>query len=423
MNRLLLCVLAFSTVPALAQQLPAPRTAAPSKVETPAEEYPLDLKKLDLTLPNTNDRELTRLFTSRNTVFYKLPPVWQHYVPSSRIEQNNLTLGTKSFYSTQPIWAIYYATYNPDFHANFNFPWETTVGLNVSHKTTKDTKAPNPYATINFVNLPEVSGVVQPILIINEYPIKWIYPVGTTFGEIIYVTHNGKKYTQEVRTRTKDLDSKFWTPGMYRPITSRAEFEQATGLKNYVAFKKFYHFRNPQENEVFLMSGLVERLPNLNEDIIRDLLARPFKPVDVDQDVWTPAADQDFHIMPKDYCLALLGGVDTVTCSSCHRQTQISVRNLTPSDPDVVKTPLKIGNIRGCDGIFTWHPFAAKCIRSSDKDPVVNPALRPHDLKYGFVTVAEDKDYGSAYKLTEYVQEALKPYELPPAKFLHEKDR
>lgn len=421
--RYMLCVLCIlSVTPIMAQTKPADKTK-PVEAERPfVEDYPLDLNKIGLKLPDTTSDELRRILSSRTTIFYKLPQVWQHYVPASRIEYNNVTLNTKTYYNTKQVYGVYFSTYAPDFHANSNFPWETTVGLNTTFKEHKQKGTVSPYRTVNFINLPEKNGVMMPILILSEYPIKWIYPPGTTVGEIIYVVHKDKRYVQEIRTRTKSDDSYEWTPGLYRPIKDRKEYERLTGLYNYTTFHKHFYFRNPQEDEVFKMEGIVERLPDLPEDKVVELLSRPFQAIDVDKGVWSPASDSEFNILPKDYCLDLLKSVDSFTCAGCHRQTQISVRNLTPKDPDVVKTPLKIGNIRGSDAVFTWHPFDPKTVRASEKDADLQIALRKYDYDNKIIAVTSseetDKKYG-AYKLTRFVQDSLKPYELPAAHFLH----
>lgn len=394
--------------------------ASPLLAQTPTESeadsyYPLDLQRVGLTLPKTTSPELQRIYNSKSTIFYKLPQVWQHYIPPSTVEVNNITLGTKSLHTTKPVHAVYFSSWQPAWHANHNFPWETTAGLNSIHKQTD-----NPYRTINFINLPEEDGKPVPILILNEYPIKWIYPPGTTVGEVLYVIHEGKRYVQEIRTRTKGEDSYYWEPNLYRPIESREEFEKVTGIRDYIPAKKYFHFRNPQETEVFMMEGLVERLPEIPEEQVKKILSMPFKALETDKEVWSPASDQEFSILPKDYCISLLKSVDAATCANCHRQTQISVRNLTPKDPDVLKYPNKAGNIRGSDAVFTWHPFSNKSVRTNDKDNK-EPTVRDYDLDNGFIMLAdEDNNFGgSRYKLTRFVQESLKPYELPNNRFLH----
>ena len=133
----------------------------------------------------------------------------------------------------------------------------------------------------------------------------------------------------------------------------------------------------------------------------------------VSDDNWSPSSDQDFHILPKNYCFSLIGGVDAFSCSNCHKQTQISVRNLVPKDPSVINDPDGTGNIRGCDGIFTWHPFSAKCIKSSASESVDKTCSRVYDEDHKIIVFSKEAPVESKYKFTLFVQQALKEYELP----------
>lgn len=379
--------------------------------------YPLDLKSINLNLPKIQDQNLDKILKDKNTVFYKLRQVWQHYVPPSRVEHFNETLGTKTYTTNNLVWGLYYSTFNPDAHANFNFPWETTVGLNTIIKTTNGQN----FKTVNFVNLPtDESGKVIPIWYLREAPIKWIFPAGTTVGEIIYIIHNDEKYIQEIRTRTKTSDCNEWEPHLYRPIASREEFIKETQSPDYNVAKKFVFLRNPQEDEVFKMEGHIEYLPELPEATVKYILSLPFK--EVTNENWSPSSTQDFNILPKDYCFSLLKSVDTSTCAECHRQTQISVRNLVPKDPSVIKDPIGTGNIRGSDAVFSWHPFADSCIRTSDKDPAKPLAVRAYDLNNNFIKVINEVPQENKYhKLTKFVQLSLRNYELPKHKiYLHD---
>lgn len=374
------------------------------------ENYPFDISTFNI--PKTSDAELKRILEDKSTIFYKLPQIWQHYVPPSEIEHRNLTLLTTTRTVNPMIWALYHVDYKPDSHANFNFPWETTIGLNSIKKESDSFK------TFNFLNLPTDSlGKKIPILIIREYPIKWIYPVGTTVGEIIYVTHNKVNYIQEIRTRKKSVGSLDWVPNLYRPISNREEYINLTNSAEYVPAKSYMHFRNPQEDEVFKMEGLVERLPALEENKVKKLLSLPFK--NVTEDNWSPSSEQDFHILPKNYCFSLLGSIDSFTCADCHRQTQISVRNLVPKDPSVINDPQGTGNIRGSDGIFTWHPFFVKT-EKDNKEPTVYSNPRKYDFDNNVIKNYNEKETidSSTYKLTQYVQNSLKTYELPKAKIV-----
>jgi hypothetical protein len=379
--------------------------------------YPLDLNSINLKLPKVEDQKLDLILKDKDTVFYKLKQVWQHYVPPSKVEHVNQTLGTKTYTTNDLVWGLYYSTYNPDAHANFNFPWETTVGLNTIIKTTQGQN----FKTVNFISLPkDENGKILPIWYLREAPIKWIFPAGTTVGEIIYVINNNEKYIQEIRTRTKSEDCEVWEPHLYRPIANKQEFIRYTQSPDFISSKKFVFLRNPQEDEVFRMEGNVEILPELTESKVKSILSLPFK--EVTSENWSPSSSQDFSILPKDYCFSLLKSVDVQVCAECHRQTQISVRNLVPKDPSVIKDPVGTGNIRGSDAVFTWHPFSDNCIRTSDKDPVKALLVRKYDTENGYIKVLSEIPKENRYnKLTKFVQMSLKDYELPKEKiFLHE---
>ena len=126
-------------------------------------------------------------------------------------------------------------------------------------------------------------------------------------------------------------------------------------------------------------------------------------------------SDQDFHILPKNYCFSLLGGVDAQSCANCHRQTQISVRNLVPKDPSVINDPDGTGNIRGCDAVFTWHPFSYRNVKSSPDDAIVSKiSTRNYDEDHHIVSVSKEAPGDeSKYKITWFVQKSLRSYELP----------
>lgn len=405
------------------QKLPDPKqpvkqtTKETSKV---LEDYPLDLKKVGLKLPEVTDPQLRQIFNNSNTVFYKLPQVWQHWIPGSRIERNNLTLNEKSYVYEPYIWGIYFSDYLPEFNANKLFPWETTVGLNTSIKET------NAYRTVNFLSLPEEHGKPIPVLVLNELPIKWIFPPGTTVGEIIYVVYEGQRYVQEIRTRTKMADSSAWEPAVHRPIRNRTEYVSLTGVDYTPAYKHMF-FRNPQEDEVFKMEGLVERLPAQTPDKVKRLLDRPFHKLS-NEEIWSPAAEQEFHVLPKDYCFALVGSIDSFTCANCHRQTQASHRHMIPKEPLIINNPRKVGSVRGCDNVFTWSPIDSSSVRHSDQEAVPPLKLRNYDLSNNLVSVHNTANTTTEtstqrYKLTSFVENSLKSYELPAKQFLHDLEK
>lgn len=379
--------------------------------------YPLDLGKLGIKLPRIiSDPRMDHILHSPRTIFYKLPQVFQQYVPARRVEHKDLTLGGSNYSITRAVWGVYKTSFRPEFNANLDFPWETTVGLNMSHK-----QGNSPYGTVNFLYLPQdMDGRTKPILLLtDEPPVQWVFPPGTVIGEIIYVQYKGEKYVQEVRTRTRNVDNKRWFAGVFRPVKDRYEYQYLTGM-SYQPHKRYMSFRNPEEDEVMRLEGTVEKLPDLSEEMVKRLLALPFKDVTVPN--WSPAPDQEFHILPKDYSFALVGDASSESCTRCHNQTQISVRNLIPREPLIVSNPLKVGNIRGCDSVFTWHPFAMRSVAEDDSKPLQGELYyRNFDHINGVVRIVHrDQPAPEDYKITLFVQKALKSYELPDKRFLHD---
>lgn len=365
--------------------------------------YPLDLLSNGLYLPQTDDQTLMNILHARHTVFYKLPQVYQHHTKGA-----------------------FLATYLPQFNANSDFPWEGTVGLNSALKR-KD----NPYEAFNFYHLPlDSAGKPIPILVTKAEPRTWIFPEGTVVGEIIYVKHKGKNWIQEVRTRTKDEGSLLWSPRIYRPVLDRYDYYVKTGTLFHPEAKHFF-FRNLEEDLVMEIKGLVEKLPPLAEDKVKDLLTLPFK--DATRKPWSqtsfaPTSDQDFHIVPKDYSLGVLKPA-AGSCMQCHRQTSISVKNLIPREKLIQNNPASVGRIRGSDGIFTWYPFAEGVARKDETSLRRPSLLRQYDISKGYLREFELKMLDTVrgvvkignneYKLTKAVQDALLE-ELPPSPFLHD---
>ena len=97
--------------------------------------------------------------------------------------------------------------------------------------------------------------------------------------------------------------------------------------------------------------------------------------------------------------------------------------NLTPKDRSVIENPQKVGNIRGSDAVFTWHPFDPEGVRSSAAEPKPKHFYtREYDRTKKIIKFIGGREIYSGseeYKLTYFVQESLKPYELPSQQYLH----
>ena len=366
-------------------------------------DYPLDLSKINIKLPTTEDEELNNLLHSERTIYYKLPQTYQFFHPSTVIEHKNLTLGTTYQTTTKEVFGLYFSSYLPEFNVNKFFPWDTTFGLNLASSLPD-----NPYESINLLNLPPN----KPVAVLYETPIKWIFPEGTTVAEILYVKNKEEKFIYEIRTRTKQ--NNIWEPNIYRSVANNKELSKY--VETGIPAKKYIFLRNTQEDEIFKAQGLIERIPDLTEDQTKQLLSLPFK--NVTNELWSdscvaPCSDQYFSIFPKDYSLGLIN-IDSESCSNCHKQTQITVNRLVPKEPLIYKNPDKVGNIRGSDGIFTWTPID---VNTAAKDPSDEKKvyLRQYDRDNKIVALYDPLIH-SEYKLTYYVQQSLAEYELPKQK-------
>lgn len=344
--------------------------------------YPVQMGT-NFKIPQTESPYLDKLLRSRSITYYKLGPAYQQYVPTARL------------------YKIYSDDVLVDFNSNKDFPWETTFGLN----KVKQQKLDDNYYTINFLY------TKKPVLVFDNRPHFWIFPDDCMVGEIIYLKDGTEWLPMEIRLRTKKGTT--WEPNRFVPVRDRNEFITLTG-KRYEPSKKYIFLRNNVENEVMKLEGMVERVPPLDKETVRLLLSRPFKRATDTQwsaDTSVPASDDVFSIVPKDYSLGLLPSIDSDSCSKCHNQTQISVNRLVPKEPLIKYNPLKVGNIRGSDGVFSWHPFHEASIHTEVTNQRRLIKYRDYDLKNRIVELYNPAKKYTGYKLTYYVDMALAPEE------------
>ena len=70
-----------------------------------------------------------------------------------------------------------------------------------------------------------------------------------------------------------------------------------------------------------------------------------------------PTTKAPFHIVPAHYDAGFVA-VDQQSCMRCHDSVNESVRKFNPGRD-------WYGNIRGSDGIFSFHPFAPESISNN----------------------------------------------------------
>ncbi len=266
---------------------------------------------------------------------------------------------------------IHSPTYNisanrsePHGNGNKEFPWGKPAG---THRTKGVT-------TIKFMSLPKLNGITVPIA--YEYVANdgynWVYPRGTVFGEILYL--NGICF--EIRSRTKGKET--WIPDTLRPYNSATELREQI-ITNFPDYKnddeliRLYIGADLINKDAMILedsqpnrrifSSKVQRitLPSIaREKAVSLLKSRPFRSAVGTS--WTGKSDgpptitieEGNGIVPAKYDADFIE-VTSKSCARCHDSTNKHVDNF-----DFARD--WYGNIRGSDGIFSFHIFDKNCI-------------------------------------------------------------
>jgi hypothetical protein len=287
---------------------------------------------------------------------------------------------------------------------NLEFPWGATAGLENSDNG----------GSIKFLVFPD-NG--KPILWWRERlphdtdprgTFRWLYPDGTTFGEILTVrSPSGYDYTFELRTRTKQ-DGR-WTIDVFRPFAKPQELEARVkelrpDWRDHEETATFVRsLRRPRLQRVRIRDRhpqriVIERtaveheLPPLPEKLVARLLTEtPFKSVlgqewisDGEEEGHAPTTQADFHIVPRDYGAAALA-VSSKKCMTCHETTAMHA-------DDFQFARDWYGRVRGDDHIFSFHIFEPRCI--SGNGIGVQPELRQALIQAGKLKQYDPQDDG-----------------------------
>ena len=217
---------------------------------------------------------------------------------------------------------------------------------------------------------------------------RWQFPAGTVFGEVLLVHDSqGQGQPFELRLRRRQEDGS-WQPDVYRPFRTRAELDAAVAATADRGARVFLsHQERPRwdladhshtTQRVIHTSALLDHLYPLEEETVRQLLARPFRSVRGHE--WidgghAPTGRAAYHIVPRGYAGGLVP-VTTATCASCHKTT------LAHQD-DFDGRGGWYGRVPGDDQVFSWHPFEpASVSRTGFPQPV---RLREAFVRAGIV--------------------------------------
>lgn len=292
----------------------------------------------------------------------------------------------------------------------FHFPFGRPIG-----ETTN-------VEVFDFWQPPHSGGAVLPVVHWqrdpNEYThrIEWMFPAGTVFGEVLFMTEGGVRYPFEIRSRTRTLDG--WTVDVYRPFPratdladaiearrgTRPEWAASPALDALVgqlrdggvtAFRvAATHFPGAFPTR----DGAADLLPALtgsDADLVHELLmTTPFRSAKGiawktagGMTAWAAAASGTGTIVPKGFNATAIN-VDETSCSSCHRDAGRPFKTWYDNI-------LAYGELWGNDEIFTWHPFTlAKFVDASGA--VVNFNYDNREIRPDFVAAGLVAPYSAA---------------------------
>lgn len=233
---------------------------------------------------------------------------------------------------------------------NKEFPWNAPAGTDRSLNV----------KGVKFVRFPDDGAKIQWWTDAGGMR-RWVYPVGTVFGEILTVNREGKwDFTFEVRTRSRGRDG--WHPNLYRPFLNHEEldkrireFEPAWMWHDQLArlsvgprMGEVVRRANDHRVTVFSRAAYRRELPTIPYDVVERLLTEtPFqsalgqhwsKSVD-GEECYAPTTRAAFHIVPQGYEGHYLE-VSRAKCMTCHNEAGTD-------------------GIRGGDGILSFSPIDA----------------------------------------------------------------
>lgn len=252
--------------------------------------------------------------------------------------------------------------------------WLVPFGTTAGADDVKDMKV------VNFVYLPGKDGRIETIKISkvirnsNRYQWTWKYPIGTVFGEILFVKDEGKLLPTEIRTRKRYASG--WATNVFRPFPTAESLAEAIKHRrpdfasddNLLAIVE--HLENPSTltpkilagqkvfASVFRQEGWIDTLPPFKDkQLVRDLLSstrfvstydKPWKQ-DGHRVAYAANSKSGLSIVPNNYDAGLLQVTDEA-CRRCHQETGRMVSEFNRS--------LELyGELWGKDGIFSFHPY------------------------------------------------------------------
>lgn len=257
---------------------------------------------------------------------------------------------------------------------HWSFPFGHTAGTD---------RTPNKHI-INFMSLPADDDGYLPVVYetfddnralggLGLHKWTWLFPVGTTMGEVIFLEDGGELYPVEVRTRRRYLTG--WATNAFRPFPTAIHLAEAikreapswasdSNLSSLVDHLERSDnivaktLRSPDFNDVFVTSGFQDVLPPFADaNLVKHLLTTTTF-VSAFGQTWKQTSagaafyattDEAFSVVPADSDIALLE-VREASCVRCHQEAGRAIDDFEPE-------AILYGDIWGEDRIFSFHPW------------------------------------------------------------------
>lgn len=386
----------------------------------PVELMPADrLAKFQKAMPPVADPDLNDIMSSDDTVWYdkfSIIPGYQDSFGDNVI----LPIGMRPNTIDSNLIDLAVPGGHADIFFNkgqFHFPFGRTGGLDFSSNT----------FVIDFWKLPRSGGKILPVAWTkwepNQYThrYEWIFPVGTVFGEVLFLVDGADYYCFEIRTRTRYL--KGWTVDVFRPFKTATDLAQALERKrkqktswetNSQIEALITHLRKPDtltsaklEATHFAKSfakvdGATDALPEVKDssifkELLRFTVFDSVKGVPWKQSsrytTFAPSSMGEFGIVPKKYEGSMFEVSETF-CNRCHMDAGRPFKDYYPKIQ-------AYGELWGEDDVFSWHPFEANDfvdsagkVKNFNND---NRNFRQDFVKAGIIEKYDSKKHSSTF--------------------------
>jgi hypothetical protein len=322
------------------------------------------LAKVKASLPLLLDPKLSLVLQSPQTLWYDetvMKPSYQDSVgASSNDKWPNLVAASESIIGGL----------HDRKRGRWQFPFATTAGTDESTNLQVE----------NFAYFPQVNGQVPTMAITkvhlndNRPEWRWTYPVGTVFGEVLFLTDGPNLLPVEIRTRTRYPAG--WGMNAFRPFPRatdlaeairllRPNWNQQPNLRDMVEFLEDDTTLRPARlvaqaalAPAFQQEGYLDELPDFGDDtLVRELLKTTIFRSSYgaawkqngSQKTFAASTKSRLSIVPNHYTAGLIEVTDE-SCLRCHKETNRLVSEFYPA-------LYLYGELWGMDGIFSFHPY------------------------------------------------------------------